>query len=135
MKRIVVLDLAEEIHDYVGDVPEGSWDYDAEIMEYGTPNELAMTAAYTFFGEMGDRMADDPNEALKEELGACAYNEPHDQYYFDVLHSLTVQAPMLQDRGLVHLTDIAWAQGKMILELSTEMDMSKRRERIEPPTD
>lgn len=136
MKKIFALNLAEEIHEYVGDLPPESWGHDSETTEYGSPDEIAFSAAYTYFGEHFDKIVDDPDELLEEEIGSkCHFNDPHDHMYFSVLHSLNANADALRKSGLTYLNDAHFQFPYLVLELSTEMDMGKYRDRVEPPRD
>lgn len=134
MKRRLVLNLSEDIHEYVGNLPFESWGHDSETMEYGSPDEIAMSAAYTYFGELHDTMVDDPEALMEEETGSkCQYNEPHEQMYYNVLHSLNANAGILRQVGLTYLDDVHFKFPYLVLDLSNEMDMSKYRDREEPP--
>lgn len=133
MKKLLILNLAEEIHDYVGDTPVESWDADSNIAEYGTPDELAFSAAYAFFGDMGDTLVEDEMAMIAEETGGKCYNEPHDEFYYGVLHTLNTNVALIREERLVHLTDVVFSYPNLVLELSTEMDMNKYHAKLEPP--
>lgn len=136
-KRVLVIDLAEEINDYVGDLPEESWGLDSETSEYGAPDELAMSATIGFFGYL------DPNSPNHEEeesfedmdlaIGRGCTLEPNDQFWFDVHHNLNLFKSELLAQGLVHATDISFSSKRLVIEVSNEMDMAKHHERIQPP--
>lgn len=137
MKKLLIIDLKEEINEYAGDVPEESWDYDSMLSEYGTPDELAMSAATGFFGYLG---SDDPNHDEEEEfdemdksIGYGCVIEPPDQFWFDVHHNLNNFKDTLVAQGLVHMSDLSFSGGRLIIEVSNEMDMAKHHDRVQPP--
>jgi hypothetical protein len=137
MKQLLIIDLREEINEYVGDLPEESWGYDSDTAEYGAPDELAMSAAIGFFGYIG---SDDPNHDEEEDfnemdrsIGYSCSIEPNDQFWFDVHHNLNNFKDTLIEQGLTHATDISFSAGRLIIEVSTEMDMAKHHDRLQPP--
>lgn len=137
MKKLLIIDLTEEIHEYVGDLPEESWGFDSETAEYGSPDELAMSAAVGFFGYLG---SDDPNHDEEEEfddmdksIGYSCTLEPNDNFWFDVHHNLNNFKDTLIAQGLRHMTDLCFSDRRLIIEVSTEMDMAKHHDRVQPP--
>lgn len=136
IKKLLIVNLADDIHEYVGKLPEAAWGFEGETAEYGSPDELAINAASSFMGFLG---SDDPGEegaidTSDGEMGAC-YIEPSDQYWFNVHNTLNHYAADLRLRGLVNLTNVHFANPNLILEVSTEMDMAKPHVRTEPPRD
>ena len=133
ISRLLIINLAEDIHEYVGTLPEEAWGFDGETAEYGTPDELAITAAAQFMGFLG---SDDPDEAAmpeNDQFGSSCYVEPSDQFWSSVHHTLNHYAADLKLRGLTNLTNVSFVNPNLILEVSTEMDMAKPHVREEPP--
>lgn len=134
MKRTLIINLAEEIFEYIGDLPQESWGFDSETSEYGAPDELAHQAVIGFFGYLG---SDDPTvgeerDEMEGEIGASCSLEPSDRFWFDVHHSLNLYKESLIRQGLTQLEDVTFVSPLLMLEVSTEMDMAKHHE-INPP--
>lgn len=135
-KRVLVIDLTEEVNDYVGDLPEESWGLDSETSEYGGPDELAMSAACGFFGYLDPNSPNHDEEEFEDMDKAIGYSctlEPNDQFWFDVHHNLNLFKPQLLAQGLIHATDISFSNKRLVIEVSNEMDMAKHHDRIQPP--
>lgn len=130
MKKLVI-NLAEEIYDYVGDSPEGSWDHDLNIAEYGTPDEIAINAAYNFFAGIDNKITGDTDPHL--DIGIGCYTEPHDEFYLSVLNTLNLNAGKVRELEVFYMTDVVFNCPNLILELSTKMDMSRYHEKLKPP--
>ena len=135
MKKILIINLADEVHEYVGDSPEESWGYCSETAEYGSPDELALNAAAGFFGYLG---SDDPEQEsevdeMEGEIGASCSLEPNDRFWFDVHHNLNLYKNSLKQQGLTNLVHASFHAPNLILEVSTEMDMTVYHEKLEPP--
>lgn len=125
MKQVLIINLAEAIQEYVGDLPQESWGYETETAEYGCPESLAFSAATGFFGYLGSDDPDDGIEEAKETLsiyGTCQL-EPNDIFWFDVHHCLDRYKDDLIRKGMRHCTDMAFVAPNLILEVSNEMDM------------
>jgi hypothetical protein len=133
-KRTLILNLAEEIKEYVGDIPEETWGYDSETSEYGSPIELATAVACNYFGYLATDPAinSEDDDLDHPEEGRCQL-EPGDQFYVDVQHTLNQFTERLLDRGLVHLTACSFSNPYLICEVSTEMDMAKYANQLQPP--
>lgn len=136
-KRILVIDLTEEINDYVGPLPEESWGFDSDTMEYGSPDELALSAACGFFGYLDPKSdnhdEDDGFEDMDNAIGNSCSLEPNDQFWFDVHHNLNLFRPTLVSQGLIYATDMSFSNRRLVIEVSNEMDMAKHHERLQPP--
>lgn len=133
VKRTLILNLSEEIKEYVGDLPEESWGFDSETSEYGSPIELATAVACNYFGYLASDPANDPDEADGDPMEGRCQLEPGDQFYVDVQHTLNQFTERLLDRGLVHLTACSFSSPYLICEVSTEMDMAKYANQLQPP--
>lgn len=135
MKRTLIINLAEEIFDYVGKLDPEVWGFDSETSEYGSPEELATQAATGFFGYIGsdDPAAQEEQDEMEGEIGTSCTLEPNDRFWFDVHHNLNLYKETLIKQGLTNLTDMAFRNPNLILEVSTEMDMTTRHEKVQPP--
>lgn len=133
-KKLLIVNLADDIYEYVGKLPEAAWGFEGETAEYGSPDEIAIQAATTFMGFLGSDSPEEEGELDANEFGGC-YVEPSDQYWSSVHNTLNYYAADLRMRGLVNLTNVHFANPNLVLEVSTEMDMAKPHVRTEPPRD
>lgn len=141
MLERIVIDLREQILAYTGTLYEGVWKANEAVLEFGTPDSLAILALNMmadYVNDYASMSADYGNPAHRWSfIGDQSDGDPWDIYYKEVVHLLSAKVvPLLLDpRRTLHC--YSFEQDKLVVTLAVNDQPRTRMVHIpvheEPP--